>query len=195
MSNKKTLKNLIFYIGIPFIIILIIAAVWNSGPKDNHKYSDIVGYFRDEKVSSYSMNLGTGEMEIYLKDNNGVIRYTTPSVSLMYEDIKDYVAKYNQDNPENPMTYDLIKAADTSWIMDIMPTLILLVLMGLFWWFLMRKMSVGIGDGGKQMNFGKAKIKNMNDEKRKTTFDNVAGADEEKEELREIVEFLKDPKK
>ena len=195
MSNKKTLKNLIFYIGIPFIIILIIAAVWNSGPKDNHKYSDIVGYFRDEKVSSYSMNLGTGEMEIYLKDNNDVIRYTTPSVSLMYEDIKDYVAKYNQDNPENPMTYDLIKAADTSWIMDIMPTLILLVLMGLFWWFLMRKMSVGIGDGGKQMNFGKAKIKNMNDEKRKTTFDNVAGADEEKEELREIVEFLKDPKK
>ncbi len=195
MSNKKTLKNLIFYIGIPFIIILIIAAVWNSGPKDNHKYSDIVGYFRDEKVSSYSMNLGTGEMEIYIKDNNDVIRYTTPSVSLMYEDIKDYVAKYNQDNPENPMTYDLIKAADTSWIMDIMPTLILLVLMGLFWWFLMRKMSVGIGDGGKQMNFGKAKIKNMNDEKRKTTFDNVAGADEEKEELREIVEFLKDPKK
>lgn len=195
MNNKITLKNLIFYLGIPILIIIVIAAVWNSNPRDAHKYSDIVGYFRDQKVSSYSMNLGTGEMEITLKDNGEIVNYTAPSITLMYADIKDYVIEYDKNNASSPMLYDLIKATDTSWIMDILPTLILLVLMGLFWWFLMRRMSMGMGDGGKQMNFGKAKIKNISDEKRKTTFKDVAGADEEKEELCEIVEFLKNPKK
>ena len=93
-NNKKSFKSLLLYIGIPIIIILIIAAVWNSGPKDNHKYSDIVGFFRDEKVSSYTINLGTGEMQISLKDSGEVINYTAPSVGLMYEDSKDYGAKY-----------------------------------------------------------------------------------------------------
>ena len=60
---------------------------------------------------------------------------------------------------------------------------------------MMKRLNSTMGDAGKQMNFGKAKIKQMADEKRKTTFADVAGADEEKEELREIVEFLKNPKK
>ncbi len=60
---------------------------------------------------------------------------------------------------------------------------------------MMKHMNSALGDAGKQMNFGKAKIKQNTDEKRKTTFADVAGADEEKEELREIVEFLKNPRK
>ncbi len=195
MDNKKTWRSLLFYLGIPILIILIIAAVWNTGPKKTYNYSEIVGYFRNQQVTEYSMNLGTGEMKLKLKDGTSEIDYTAPSVSLMYNDIKDYVDEYNENNPDSPMTYDLIKAADTSWISNMLPTLILLVLMGLFWWFLMRRLSSGMGDGAKQMNFGKAKIKNMADEKRKTTFADVAGADEEKEELYEIVEFLKNPKK
>ena len=74
----------------------------------------------------------------------------------------------------------------------------MLVVLGLgvfLWWFMMKRLNSTMGDAGKQMNFGKAKIKQMADEKRKTTFADVAGADEEKEELREIVEFLKNPKK
>lgn len=195
MDNKKTWRSLLFYLGIPILIILIIAAVWNTGPKKTYNYSEIVGYFRNQQVAEYNMNLGTGEMKLKLKDGTTEINYTAPSVSLMYNDIKDYIDEYNKNNPDSPMTYDLIKAADTSWISNMLPTLILLVLMGLFWWFLMRRLSSGMGDGAKQMNFGKAKIKNMADEKRKTTFADVAGADEEKEELYEIVEFLKNPKK
>ena len=90
---------------------------------------------------------------------------------------------------------NLIRPAETSWLTSMIPMLLVLVLGAVFWWFMMKRLNASMGDAGKQMNFGKAKIKQMADEKRKTTFADVAGADEEKEELREIVEFLKNPKK
>ena len=78
--------------------------------------------------------------------------------------------------------------------MEMIPTLIIMIILIVAWVLIMKKMGGG-GLGGKEMSFGKAKIKNTNDEKRKTTFDDVAGADEEKEELAEVVEFLKAPEK
>ena len=78
--------------------------------------------------------------------------------------------------------------------MEMIPTLIIMIILIVAWVLIMKKMGGG-GLGGKEMSFGKAKIKNTNDEKRKTTFDDVAGADDEKEELAEVVEFLKAPEK
>ena len=193
MNNKKTLRNLLVYLGIPILIIVIISTIFSMRPQETHKYSEILQYFEDMQVTEYTMNLGTGAMQIKLKDGKE-LNYTAPDVGLLYQDTKEYVEEYNKNN-KTPMTVDLIRPAETSWLASLLPTILLLVVMGLFWWFLMRKMSNAMGEGGKQMNFGKAKIKNMSDEKRKTTFADVAGADEEKEELREIVEFLKNPKK
>ncbi len=195
MSKKNNLLKTLLYLGIPIIIIIIFTLLYNTSNTSVYKYSEIVGYFRDQKVEYYDMNLGTGVMNIKLNDGVTQVNYTAPSVSLLYNDIDEYISEYDKNHPEAPMKYDLIKPADTSWISNLMPTLILIVLMGLFWWFLIRKMSSGMGDVGKHMNFGRAKIKNMSDEKRKTTFADVAGADEEKEELSEIVEFLKSPEK
>ena len=93
------------------------------------------------------------------------------------------------------MQRDIQRAPETSWLVSMLPMLIVLGLGVFLWWFMMKRLNSTMGDAGKQMNFGKAKIKQMADEKRKTTFADVAGADEEKEELREIVEFLKNPKK
>lgn len=194
MENKKNLRNLILYLGLPVIIILIITAVYNTSASKDYNYSEVVGYFRDQKVQWYDMNLGTGDMNITLQDGSSV-SYTAPNVALMYEDIRGYVDEYNEAHPDAPMTYNLIKATDTSWISSMLPLFIVLLLMGGFWWFFMRRFSSGMEDGAKHLSFGKAKIKNISDEKRKTTFDDVAGADEEKEELSEIVEFLKNPKK
>lgn len=195
MNKRNNLIKTLIYLGIPIIIIIIFAMLYNASTKPSYKYSDIVGYFRDQKVTEYNMNLGTGDMNIKLNDGVTEISYTAPSVSLMYDDIKDYIVEYNKNHSDAPIKYDLIKAANTSWITNLLPTIIMVVLLGAFWWFIMKKMSSEIGDPGRTLNFGKAKIKNISDEKRKTTFADVAGADEEKEELSEIIEFLKNPQK
>lgn len=194
METKKTLRNMLFYIGIPILIIIIILTFFNANTNRSEVYSDIIKYFKDQRVTEYSMNLGSGAMKIKLDDNTE-IEYTAPSVSWVREDIKDYVNEYNEAHPDAQMRQELIRASENSWWTSLLLNAVLFIGLGLLWWLFMRKAMSGFGDGGKGMAFGKAKIKNMNDEKRKTTFADVAGADEEKEELKELVEFLKNPKK
>lgn len=188
------LRNMLFYIGIPILIIIFIITLFGTRSQKTEAYSDIIKYFKDQQVTEYSMNLGTGEMKLKLKDNQE-IDYTAPNVLWLREDIKQFVDEYNNNNPDAQMKQNLIRASENSWWSSILLNLLTFVGLGLVWWFVMRKMMSGLGDGGKTMTFGKAKIKNMTDEKRKTTFADVAGADEEKEELAELVEFLKNPAK
>lgn len=195
LENKKMLRNMLFYIGVPILIIIFILTLFGSRPQRAEVYSDIVRYFKDQKVAEYSMNLGTGEMKLKLKENNKEIEYTAPNVLWMREDIKPFVEEYNSNNPDAQMKQNLIRASENSWWSSILLNLLTFVGLGFVWWFVMRRMMLGLGEGGRSMTFGKAKIKNMNDEKRKTTFEDVAGADEEKEELAELVEFLKNPAK
>ena len=121
---------------------------------------------------------------------NVVVRGTLADIDRFLDDI----APFNPDphDPNNP-NQDLRRGSDNTLLYEFLPILVMGVLLIAVWIFIMKKMGGGLG--GKEMNFGKAKIKNTNDEKRKTTFDDVAGADEEKEELQEIVEFLKAPEK
>ena len=194
-GNQKKIRNLLLYIGIPVVVLFIIIFLFNNRTPQTaaYKYSDIIGYFQDQEVSSYRLNLGTGEMVIHLEDGK-TVGYVLPSVDLFYMDVRDSINQYNEEHPDARMEQDIIRPVETSWFISLLPTLILFAGLIIFWVIMMRRLGSSMG-GDKQMNFGKAKIKQMSDEKHKTTFADVAGADEEKEELREIVEFLKNPNK
>ena len=197
-GNRRKLRNLLLYIGIPVVVLLVIVFLFsNRRPQqDSYKYSDILNFFESQQVAEYSLNLGTGEMALRLNDShNTLVMYQVPSVDLFYLDVSDDIQAYNDAHPDAKMIQDLIRPQETSWIISLLPTLILFGGLIFFWVFMMKRLGAGMGGGDKTMNFGKAKIKQMSDEKRKTTFADVAGADEEKEELREIVEFLKNPSK
>lgn len=119
---------------------------------------------------------------------NVVVRGTLADIERFIDDVSVYTA-----SADEAVSYDYIKGSDNTLLYEFLPILVTGILFVVVWIFIMKKMGGGLG--GKEMNFGKAKIKNTNDEKRKTTFEDVAGADEEKEELEEIVEFLKAPDK
>ena len=192
------MKRLLIYLGIPIALFLVIGMLFSSRPTEkSYVYSDIVSYFEDQQVTAFSINMGTGEMRLQLDDEKkSIINYTAPNSAYLLQEIQPYVDEYNADHPGNArMKRDIQRAPETSWLVSMLPMLVVLGLGVFLWWFMMKRLNSTMGDAGKQMNFGKAKIKQMADEKRKTTFSDVAGADEEKEELREIVEFLKNPKK
>lgn len=193
-TKRSPWRSMAAFLGLPLLIILIFVMINGAIPSKTYNYSEIVNKFKNHQVVEYDMNIGTGNMEIKLKDGN-VIYYTAPSVNVMYTDIKDYVDEYNKENPDSPMVYNLTKPTDTSWILNAFMFIILpVIILGIAGWIFLRKISI-ISDPNRQMSFGKAKIKDMAKEKHKVTFDDVAGADEEKAELAEIVDFLKNPKK
>ena len=217
MQNKKhSALRLIIYLGIPILLIIGIVTFLNGAKKPEYTQSDIVNYFRTQQVREFTVDVGSGELNLKIVDPDKKpeldkidattdsadkkdeklkeIKYTLASIDLFYSEVKDYIDEYNDANPDAPLKYDYKPAANNSFWIEMIPTILLIVVLVVFWFIIMRKINSG-GIGGKEMQFGKAKFKDQTDEKRKTTFDDVAGADEEKEELEEIVEFLKTPAK
>ncbi len=195
MENKnKVIRSILAFLALPICIILAFIIINGITPEKAYNYSEIVEHFKKHEVVEYDMNLGSGDMNIKLNGGEE-IKYTAPSVNLIYMDIKDYINEYNAENPDNPMVYNLVKPADMSWLTSLFSFVLLPVLiLCLVGWFLARKITI-MGDSSRSFGFGKIKAKDLDKESRKTTFAEVAGADEEKEELAEVVDFLKSPQK
>ncbi|MDE6777847.1 MAG: ATP-dependent zinc metalloprotease FtsH [Oscillospiraceae bacterium] len=189
MTPKKN-RGITVYLVIAAILIFLAAYMLPriNDKKPEYTYSEIITHFDNLEVKSYTLDLGTGDLELTLKDNTE-LEYSVPYVSLFLNDTEDYRVKYNMANPRQPLDQDYYKITDNSWIITYVPTLIILIMGVVLFIFMMRQ-----AGGSKYTNFGKANIKNQAEGK-KAMFADVAGAEEEKFEMAEIVDFLKNPKK
>ncbi len=197
--NKKRIFAFLPYILIPLIMfgaISLASGTMDTG-KDKVEYYEIIQYFDEGKVDKFSLNLSSGTLKYTLVgEDQKQMEYRVPNVNIFVNDINEIVREHNKEAAkEDIIEYEFISGSAGSWLVNLLPSLLTMgLLVGLFF-FMMRKMNSASGDMNRTLNFGKINAKKQKDEKDKTTFDQVAGADEEKEELSEMVDFLKSPAK
>ena len=197
---KNNAKVIIFYVVLIAAIFLAIYAMMGSpSAKKDLTFSDVMEYFEEDRVKQFEISSeNVLKMKVYKVDKEGVltpddvkdaktedITYKLYSVELFHDEFKAYKNNANLvDYEYKPVTYP--------WLLTLIINVVPILLLGFVFFYFMKQMSKR--EGGA-MSFGKARTLTASKDKNKITFEDVAGADEEKEELVEIVEFLKDPEK
>lgn len=187
---------MLLYIGIPIVIIIcVMLGLSATQDKSRMKYYEIVDMVYNNEISEYQLNLYSGELKYTKRSDGKEYRYNVAQADIFYNDVNDFVLEHNKEakNDSDKIKQDYKSGSGASWIVSLLPTLVTIIALVVIWVFVMRKFGSGMGND-KTFSFGKMKVK-PNDDKRKTTFSDVAGADEEKEEMQEIVDFLKSPSK
>ncbi len=189
----KKMKGLGMYVAILALLTVLAVAMfsWSPKPTTNYRYSDIINFFKQDKVEDFTVDFNTGDLVMTIKGQTEQVVYELSNITYFRDDIAPYLEKYEQEHPDSTFSMEYIPPEPTSIWVSLMPTLVLAGLMIVVYFIIARQAT---GGSGKMASFGKAKPKPL-DDGRKVTFQDVAGADEEKEELVEVVEFLKNPKK
>lgn len=194
MNQNNKFKGVFIYLAV--IVLLVIGMVtmlqMSATPGEHTTYSKVISEFDNYNVSGYTLDLGSGELQYTLKsDNTKKYKYSVPNVSLFLQDTQGYRKAYNEKNPDSQLVEDFYPVSDNSFLLSFLPYLLMVALMIGFTFVIMRQ----AGGGGKMTQFSKANARTQPSNGPKITFADVAGAEEEKEEMSEIVDFMKNPRK
>lgn len=194
MNQNNKFKGVFIYLAV--IVLLVIGMVtmlqMSATPGEHTTYSKVISEFDNYNVSGYTLDLGSGELQYTLKsDNTKKYKYSVPNVSLFLQDTQGYRKAYNEKNPDSQLVEDFYPVSDNSFLLSFLPYLLMVALMIGFTFVIMRQ----AGGGGKMSQFSKANARTQPSNGPKITFADVAGTEEEKEEMSEIVDFMKNPRK
>ena len=198
MSNNKfsKLKQFAPIFLLPLLMILLISLfVINPTQSKKNTYYDIVEMFANNEIEEYTLNFSNGVLEYKKRGDNQDYKYTVPNVNLFNQDIHEKVIEYNNTHDDD-IKYNYKSGSTNSWLLSLLPTFALVVVIGAGMYIMMRKMNQSfMNENNRTLSFGKARIIKPKDGAKRTTFADVAGAKEEKAELQEIVDFLRNPQK
>ena len=187
--NKKSVRDIMLFLVIVVVLVTLATTLWNANQPAPPTYADVIRAFENEQVEEYVID--GGELTMKLRDGE-LMTFDLSDPQIWTEFQNDTNELRSEQRSKGIIKNDDRKPTeDSSWWMMLLPYLF--IILGIIVLFVM--FNKGDGGAGKISRFGKARTKLGSDEKKKVTFDDVAGADEEKEELREIVEFLKNPAK
>ena len=193
--KRNRTRDIGFYVLIFVLIACTVYMLTTSKDTDKMTYSEVKDLFTNEKVQSFVYDGTSNELTMKVrdasaKDGTKEVKYSMYSFSLFYEDLGDTIEQQYKDGIIKEYQIEPIRS---SWWIQLIPYILLVGLM-VFWVVMMTKANGGGGVGGGINKFGKARTRLGSEEKNQKTFADVAGADEEKEELQELVEFLKNPR-
>ena len=182
----KNFKSLGFYAALILLLLLVVSLLFSGTGEKRIKYSQVLEHFENREVYYFEINDNILDVQLLSGEKYS---FTLYDPYLFLADVSEDIDQAKEDGKLTG--YDLTPPEPTPFWLSFLPYLLFGVVILLFWFFMMNQMN----GGGKAMSFGKARLKTNDGQKKKVTFDDVAGADEEKEELTEVVEFLKNPKK
>ncbi len=192
MKKNGNFRTLLLYLVFIVVIAVVVVNMLGSVKQEEVVYSDILNYFRDEQVKSFEIDEEQYiTLELY-PENEGEegksVVFRLLDLEIFYYDANELI----QEQLESGIieSYNYKEPVSIPWWVSFLPYVGVIIVFVVLWGFFMNQ---AVGKGGKMNSFGRAKVKIGIDEKNRVFFSDVAGADEEKEELQEVVEFLKDP--
>ncbi len=192
---KNGFKIAIFYIVLIGIILIATASLWGTIPEETLLYSDVVELFQNERVKEFQVD-EENNLSMFVRatlqdgtEGEAYVTYKLRDINLFLNDLGDLVSEQHANGIIT--AYDYPPPYNIPWWVSLIPYVIVIVLLVAMWMFVMNQASGG--KGSKINSVGRAKAKLVTADKAKIYFKDVAGADEEKAELEEIVEFLRNP--
>lgn len=190
-------RDVAFYLLVILMMVFAVNTLQQMNREDSPDYSQIRAYFMQERVKYFTLKDDT--LTLTLRENGdktSTVTYQLSNLYVFYSDMHKLIdAQFTSGVLEG---YDIPPGVESSWWYNLLPTLLVVAAVGLFLFILYRQRAAGMSGGGGApgaSRFGHARTRTLADQGKKITFDDVAGAEEEKGELQEIVEFLRDPQK
>ena len=160
MNNRW--KQILPYLAIPLLLIAMLLLLTTRQQPERLAYYEVIDLFEEDRVAEFSLNLSSGKLEYRLTGEQTIRSYTVPNVNMFIDDVHDHVKAYNEKAPEDQQVqFDYVRGSANSWWVSLLPTVILMAVLGIAMYIMMRKMNQTItSETNRTISFGKARIRN-----------------------------------